>query len=205
VIAFAQGLGIPEVVIGSVALRQERNKPAKLETSLRVLKVGTGQAAGEISREVGMEELSNREGAGELASRIAPQLNNLLVGAAEGERKTEITGTPAEQSGRAASAPASDTAGRWTVTLPSAQYAYWKELERALREQFKTLHVASLEMGTSEGTIRLDGVDGSAISKMNGTSLPSGAQIRIESYSTETRSIKLSFTPPGTAKPEPKK
>lgn len=193
--SLAQSLGIKRAVVGSIALRQERNRPAKLQISLRVLNVADGKAEGNITRELGMEELSNQDGAAELASWVAPQLNSLLgAGTAS---------SPGAQPEGAASA-SSQAPGRWTITLPSVQYTYWKEVERTLREQFKNMQVTSLEMGTTEGTVRLDGVDGSFISRMNGTSLPSGAQVRIESYSTETREIKISFTPPGNVKAEPK-
>jgi len=201
VAALAQSLGVQQAVVGAVVLKQERNRPAKLQLNLRVLKVETGKAEGDITRELGMEELSNQDGANELASRVAPQLNSLLGTGGSGAR-TASPGASAGQAEPAAQA-AQGAPGRWTVNLPSAQYGYWKEVERVLREQFKSMQITSLEIGGADGTVRLDGVDGSFISRMNGTSLPSGAVVRIDSYSTETREIKVSFTPPGAVKAEP--
>lgn len=203
VAALAQSLGVQQAVVGAVALKQERNRPAKLQISLRVLKVAAGKTEGNITRELGMEELSNQDGASELASWVAPQLNSLL-GAGEREQKVSSPDAPAGQAEPATTAARQEGPARWTISLPSAQYGYWKEVERALREQFKSMQVTSLEMGAAEGTVRLDGVDGSFISRMNGTSLPSGALVRIDSYSAETREIKVSFTPPGAVKAEPK-
>ncbi len=206
VIALAQGLGIQEAVVGSVTLKQERNKLARLEANLRVIKVADGKTGGEIKREVSMEDVSNQEGAFDLASRIAPQLNSLLGGTGDTGRTTASTAPTGEQrAGGASSDQPPEAPGRWTLNLASSQFNFWREMERVLREQFKGMRVASLEMGPSEGTIRLDGVDGSFISRMNGTPLPSGAIVRIESFSTETKVIKLSFSPPGKVQTEQKR
>jgi hypothetical protein len=70
------------------------------------------------------------------------------------------------------------------------------ELERVLREQFKTMSRTSLEIGAAESSVKLDGVSAAYILKMNGTRLPSGATVRIDSYSTDTQTIKMSFAPP---------
>lgn len=206
VIELAQGLGIQEAVLGGVSLKQERNKLAKLEANLRVLNIAAGKSEGEIKREVSMEDVSNRDGALDLASRIAPQLNSLLAQVGGSERKTASTVQSGDKPPDTASdVQPSEAFGRWTFNLASAQYHFWREMERVLRQQFKTMRVAGLEMGPSEGTIRLEGVDGSFISRMNGTSLPSGALIHIESFSNETRVIKLSFSPPVKVQPEPKR
>ncbi|MFZ2448492.1 MAG: hypothetical protein WAW37_19200 [Syntrophobacteraceae bacterium] len=207
VTTLAQGLGIQDAVVGTLTLKQERNKPARLEANLRVIKVAAGKIGGEITREVSLEDVSNQEGALDLASRITPQLYSLLGGAGEAERKVATTPAPEpeKQAGGETSGQPSEAAGRWTLTLPSSQYAHWKEIERVLREQFKSMHIVSLEMGLTEGNIKLDGVDGNFVSGLNGTSLPSGATVRVDSFSAEARTIKLSFTPPGTVQAEPKK
>ncbi len=206
VIELAQGLGIRQAVLGGVALKQERNKLAKLEASLRVINVAAGKSQGEIKREVSIEDVSNRDGAVDLASRIAPQLNSLLSEPAASDNKTEPSvQTMEKQPGGSTDEQRSEEFGQWTFNLASVQFPFWKEMERILREQFKTMRVAGLEMGVSEGTIRLDGVDGAYISRMNGTSLPSGALIHIESFSNETRIVKVSFTPPVKAEAEPKR
>ncbi len=201
VIALAQGLGIQQAVVGSLEFREEQNKLARLDARLQVLRVDSGKAEGNVSQTQGMEELSNQEGASELASRIAPQLNNLLGQSEEGRGRSAASGGPAEkQAAQPGAAP-----GSWTVNLPSVQYVYWEEMERLLRENFKGMRITSLEMGAGEGTVRLRGVDGSFISRMDGTSLPSGATVRIDSYSTEEQAIKISFTPPATVQGEPQR
>lgn len=203
VVALAQGLGIQDAVVGSVVLKQERNRPARLVMILRVLKVSEGKAEGEVTREIGMEELSNQEGAFELAAIIAPRLNNLLGGGSGGAAGTASASrgqTPSSQTGSGSPG----TPSQWTISFPSIQFSYWKEMERVLREHFKSAQVSGLEMGADEGSVRLNGVDGGFISKLNGTPLPSGATVVIESYSTETQAVKVSFTPPG-AKGEPQR
>jgi hypothetical protein len=205
VISFAQGMGIQVAVLGTASLKQDRNsKLAKLEADLRVIKIGSDKAGGEVRQEQSMEELSNQEGAMELASRIAPRLNTLLGGTGENESKEPASGAVQEkQAGSTASGPAENVES-WTIHLPSAQYSYWKEAEKILREQFKNMQVSSLEMGSTDGVARLTGVDGSFISRMNGTSLPSGALIQVDSYSAEDRIVKISFTPPGKVQTGPK-
>ena len=81
--------------------------------------------------------------------------------------------------------------------MPSAQYPYWMELESILREQFKNMQIASLQIGTTQSAVKLDGVNGEYILKMSGTRLPSGATVRIDSYSTEAQTMNVSFSPPG--------
>ncbi len=198
VIALAQGLGIQQVVVGSIEFREAQNKPANLDVRLQVLRADSGKAEGSVSRTQSMEELSNQDGASELASRVAPRLKNIFAQAEQGGGGQAASGAGGgSQAGQAGGTPET-----WTVNLPSSQYAYWEEIERMLRENFKGMRVTSLEMGAREGTIRLKGVDGSFISRMDGTSLPSGATVHIDSYSTEGQAIKLSFAPPANVQGE---
>jgi hypothetical protein len=205
VISLAQGLGIQAVVLGTASFKQERgSKIAKLEANLRVIRTGPDKSGGEIRQDQSMEELSNQEGAAELASRIAPRLNTLLGGAGEAKPKASLPDSAPEKQGSASASGTDRSEEEWTIHLPAAQYSYWREVERILREQFKNMHVNGLEMGTKDGVVRLSGLDGSFISKMNGTSLPSGTLIVIDSYSAETRIIKVSFTPQGKVQGSPK-
>jgi len=66
------------------------------------------------------------------------------------------------------------------------------------------MQIASLRIGATESTIQLDGVNGDFILKMSGTRLPSGATVRIDSYSTETQTMKISFSPSGGVQAETK-
>ena len=54
--------------------------------SLRVIRIGQGKSEFELHKAQSMEDLSNQEGALELARRIAPQLVTLLGGAQAGTR-----------------------------------------------------------------------------------------------------------------------
>ncbi len=198
VISLAEGLGIQDAVIGTLSYKQDRaSKQAVLECNLRVIRISAGKSESEIRKTQSVEELSNQEGALELASRIAPQLSSLLGGSATGKKVSESGQTQGTQEAGGPSHESSGSAGDWIVNFPSVQYPYWKELERALRGQSKNMQITSLEMTGGEGTVRIAGVDGSVISKMNGTPMPSGATVKIDSYSVEDRTVKLSFTPPG--------
>ncbi len=77
-------------------------------------------------------------------------------------------------------------------------------MESILREQFKNMQRTSLEIGAAESVVKLDGVSGGHILKMSGTRLPSGATVRIDSYSTETQTMKVSFAPPEKVQAETK-
>jgi len=182
--AMAEALGIRDAVVGTVNYRQVHNKTVKLEIAFRVLSTGS-KASDEVRKEQSMEDFSNQEGAMMLASRIVPELNTLLGGT-----------NPAASAGQE-STPA-EKAAPWTVTLPTGQYPYWREVENALREQFRNMQMASVELGSQEAVVRLEGVDGSAISRLNGLSMPSGVQVHIEAYSAEARTVKMSFS----AKPQ---
>ncbi len=210
-ISLAEGLGIQDVVVGRVSYSEDRNsRQVLLDASLRVIRIGQGKSEFELHKAQSMEDLSNQEGARELARRIAPQLSSLLGGPQAG-------GLGGQQGGRTggggagASTPGSEAppaqvggVGPLLIYVPSAQYSYWMELERILREQFKGMHTAGLEIGATESAVKLDGVSGEYILKMSGTRLPSGATVRIDSYSTEAQTMKVSFAPPGEVRAEPK-
>jgi hypothetical protein len=196
VISLAEGLGIQDVVVGKVSYARDRNsKQVFLDAGLRVIRIGQGKSEFELHKAQSMEDMSNQEGALELARRIAPELSSLLGGAKAGQ------GATASTPGGASSAA---SVGPLSINVPSAQYPYWMELESILRVQFKNMQIASLQIGTTESAVKLDGVNGEYILKMSGTRLPSGATVRIDSYSTETQTMKVSFAPPGGVQAETK-
>lgn len=198
VISLAEGLGIQDAVVGTLSYKQDRvSKQAVLECNLRVIRISAGKSESEIRKTQSIEELSNQEGALELASRIAPQLSSLLGGTGAGKKESVSGPTQGTQEADTPSHESSGSAGDWTINFPSVQYPYWKELERVLRGQSKNMQITSLEMMGGEGTVKIAGVDGSVISKMNAAAMPSGATVKIDSYSVEARTVKLSFTPPG--------
>ena len=201
VISLAEGLGIQDVVVGKVSYMQDRNsKQAWLDASLRVIRIGQGKSEFELHKTQSIEDISNQEGALELAGagrstteQPAWRLTGRRTSAAE--QALQVRGRRLPQLNREVSA-------RSLIYMPSAQYPYWKELEGILREQFKNMQITSLEIGSTQGVVKLDGVGGDYILKMSGTALPSGATVRIDSYSTETQTMKLSFSPPGKAQAE---
>jgi len=200
VISLAEGLGIQDVVVGKVSYAEDRNsKQVLLDASLRVIRIGQGKSEFELHKAQSMEELSNQEGALELARRIAPQLSSMLGGPQAGG--AQRGGAGGSTPGGASSAQVASV-GQLLIYVPSAQYPYWMELESILREQFKNMQIASLRIGTTESAVQLDGVNGEYILKMSGTRLPSGATVRIDSYSTEAQTMKVSFSPSGGVQAE---
>jgi hypothetical protein len=199
VISLAEGLGIHDVVVGKVSYSEDRNtKQVLLDADLRVIRIAQDKSEFELHKAQNMEDLSNQEGALELARRIAPLLSNLL-----GEGPQAGQGTGASTSEGATSAQVAGV-GPLLIYVPSAQYPYWMELESILREQFKNMQVGSLQIGTTQSAVKLDGVNGEYILKMSGARLPSGATVRIDSYSTETQTMNVSFSPPGGVQVETK-
>jgi hypothetical protein len=196
-ISLAEGLGIQDVVVGKMAWAQDRNsKQVVLDASLRVIRIGQGKSEFELHKAQSMEDLSNQDGAVGLAKLIAPQLSALLGG--------PHAAHAAGGSAQAASSAQTGNVGPLTVYLPSAQFSYWNEFEGILRGQWKNMQVNGLELGPAEGVVKLDGVSGDSILKMSGTSLPSGATLRVDSYSTEAQTMKISFAPPGKVQAETK-
>ena len=208
VISLAEGLGVQDVVVGKVSYGRDRNsRQVLLDASLRVIRIGEGKSEFELHKTQSMEDLSNQGGATELARKIAPQLSSLLGGPQSATGKSGRGGLGAageSTSGPEASSAQVENAGPLLVCVPSDQYTYWMELESVLRQQFKNMQRAGLEIGPKESSVKLDGVNGDYILKMSGVRLPSGATVRIDSYSTETQTMKVSFAPPEKVQAETK-
>ncbi len=119
VITLAQGLGIQDAVVGTVALKQERNKPARLEAYLRVIKVAAGKIGGEITREVGLEDVSNQEGALDWPPGSPPSCTAFSAPAARRRaRRPPHTGPePEKPAGGDAPASQAEVPGRWTLNF----------------------------------------------------------------------------------------
>jgi hypothetical protein len=199
VISLAEGLGVQNAVVGKVSLHRDRSSgQVLLEAGLRVVRIDKGKSESELHLTQSMEDLSNQEGAAELARQIAPQLSSLFGGPRNGHRAAESNqGAPpsSEQTGNT---------GPLVIYVPSTQYSYWMELEKMLREQFVNMQRAGFEIGPAESTVKLDGVNGEYILKMSGTRLPSGASIHVDSFSTEAQTMKVSFAPPEKVQTETK-
>ncbi len=195
VIAVAEGLGIQDIVTGTVGIKRERDaKQVWIEANLRVIRIGAGKSEFEIQKVQSMEELSNHDAAMALAARVVPELIDVVGGASRGKRKAVSAEDRASEGGVSG---AEETPGEWTILIPTGQYAHWREMEALLRRQFKGMQVTSIEMGASEVAIKVKGITGSFFNLMNDTSLPSGALIRVEAVSTESKTVKLFLIPSG--------
>jgi len=191
VISLAEGLGVQDVVVGKVSRQQDRkSRQVLLDASLRVIRIDQGKSEFELHSTQSMEDLSNQEGVIELARKIAPQLSSLLGGPQAGHR------TGGSTQGRPPSSEQVGNVGPLLIYVPSAQYSYWMELEKILRQQFMSMQRGGFEIGPTESAVKLDGVNGDYILKLSGTRLPSGAAIRVDSFSTEAQTMRVSFAPP---------
>lgn len=196
--SLARELGIRDMVLGKVELRQRQGQGARLEAVLRVVSVASGKTLGEVRKERTLEEGSTQEDAMALASSIAPQLDRILDEAA----------APADTAKSAESAP--EGVGLLLHLRSRRQYGAWQELEKILRERFKTMQVKSMQLGIGEIVAGLQGVEGQYVASLNGTILPSGDRIEVDDFSPERRSITVSFVrndaqqPQMSPEPEPK-
>ncbi|MFP5213905.1 MAG: hypothetical protein ACLGPL_11065, partial [Acidobacteriota bacterium] len=186
----ASRLGVPWVVVGTVSFRQRQSQETQLETSLRLVDASSGKIRGEVSKRLGMAEYSNQEGAMGLASMIVPQLDRLLdqetaVGGHESRRAEEEVQRggeqrPARGRGTSERGLAARDSGEWVLRLRlDHQFGYWTELEKALRERFKSMQVKSFDMGPVESVVRLTGLDGPSLSSLNGVELPGGVRVQV--------------------------
>ncbi len=185
-VSLADALGVKDVVVGKVSYKVNRqSQEVSLNADLRVLNGGGNQSGVEIRKTLSMDDLSNQAGALELAHMMAPQLSGLFGGPK----------TLAENGGPG-SAEFPAHLGKLVIYLPSLQYSNWTELQNVLHQQFQTMHVDDLQIGPVQTTVNLNGIDAGYILKMNGTRLPSGARVRIDSYSTQAGTMKISFISP---------
>lgn len=190
-LSLARSLGIPHVVVGSVVLKQNQRKGApRLETTLRLLNVASGKMEGEVRKDMAVAEGSKQEGAMELALLVIPQLERLVR----------------DQAGEAQSGGGAAPAGSamdWTLRIQAGhQYAHWAELEKALRERFKSIQVKGMEFGAGENVVHLGGLEGQSLAGIDGMTLPSGSQVKITAFSDESHSLSLTFIEPPTKTPE---
>ncbi|MGC8494859.1 MAG: hypothetical protein ACP5SH_24310 [Syntrophobacteraceae bacterium] len=193
-VSLAKVLGVKDVVVGKISYVVDRqNNQVSLNADLQVIRSGTDQTGVQIRKTLSMEDLSNDAGAVELARRIGPQLSGLLGGPK----------MPADK-GEPGSAEFPVHLGKLVVRLASNQYAHWTEVQHILRLQFQTMHVDDLQIGPTETTVKLDGIDGGYLLRLNGTQLPSGVELRIDSYSIQAGAMQISFVAPAKVQAETK-
>lgn len=65
------------------------------------------------------------------------------------------------------------------------------------------MQIKSLQFGPGEIMAILEGVDGRAISSLNGSRLPGGEQIRVDSSSPQERTVTIVVSRDETPAPDP--
>ena len=212
VLARAGELGIQCVVVGTVSLRQKQGERTRLNAVLRVLSVSSRKSAGEIRKDLIVQEGSNQEAAMALAAAVSPQLDRLLDKAfqtgppaqAEPSAKEPLPGGPPGVESPSTTSPApipaptdlkpgpSAPEGAWLLKIMARQqFSAWQEMEKLLRERFKSMQVKSLQFGAGEIVAVLEGVDGQFFSSLNGNRFPGGDIVQVDAFSPEERSAKI--------------
>lgn len=210
VLARAEEMKSGRAVIGAVSLRHKQGEGTRLNAALRVLSVPSGKSAGEIRKELTVEEGSNQEAAMALAAAISPQLDRLLDGASQAGPSSG-TPRPGGSPGPEASStnpPASNSAapgltpappapeGAWVLKIMARQqFPAWQEMEKLLREHFKSMQVKGLQFGVGEIVAILEGVDAQFFSSLNGNRFPGGDTVQLDALSPEERSVKVTISP----------
>jgi hypothetical protein len=192
VLTQAKAMGLPHVVIGSLAPIQGDDGEGRLRVSLRLVSVSSGKTQEEIMRESVIGDSSNQEAALELADLIVPQLDRQLREPTFSAPVAETEVKPVE-------------AGELVLQIKSKDaYADWLPLEKALREQFKTMQVKGFEIRPEQSVVRLQGVDKTGLRNLHGTRLSNGAQVQIVSLDGENYAFDVTFLRSGMSQAEPR-
>lgn len=201
-ISEAKTLGVHHVVVGTIALRQKQKQDPFLEMGLSVFNVSTGKPQGNIRKTFNVSQGSVQESAMEFANSIFPQLDSLLRQSGEADLIPPMI--PKEQSQPRGPAGELKGTGEWTVAVARSenQFALMEELQNLIRERFKSAQIKSFELGAGEIRMRVDGVDGTFLSSLQGMKLSGGVQIQVDGASQETRTINLRFVSSKPSRPE---
>ncbi|ABK16122.1 hypothetical protein [Syntrophobacter fumaroxidans] len=187
----ARMLGIRNVVVGRVVLHQRSKEPARLDAELQIIEAASGKSLGKLRKTRNLEELTNQEGAMELAGDVTNELTGLL----SGDTRAAAPAGPVPVAGE----------GEWVLRLQAADHhAYWREVEKLLREQARGMTMLGMEMGPQETVIRLGGIDGRTLSSLDGRVLSGGVTIKIDDLSPDTRTTRVLFVRQAVPQPGPK-
>jgi hypothetical protein len=198
VTARAGALGIQKAIVGNVVLRKRQGRSSVLEATLRILEVSSGQFQGEIHKELNLEEGADQEAAMELSSLVMPQIERLM-----GESTKQLTSGPKAEVSTTPSIEPIKGAGEWVLVIHSRRsYAYWEELEKLLRDHFKSMRIVRLVFDSDVAKVKLDGVDGQFIASLQGTALRDGTRLQIDGFAQDTHSLDISLVPSETRRPE---
>ncbi|MGD9504125.1 MAG: hypothetical protein AB7W37_04400 [Syntrophobacteraceae bacterium] len=184
-VSSAQAAGAQCVVTGSVSLENTVENQQMLKTDLRILNSVTMQEMGKIRMERPVGAFSPDERAMETAALTAPELDRILREAAQAKPHSTISIGDAQD---------------LTLIIQSYQsLSNWEELERVLRENFKSLKVKGLELGPEEIRVHLEGVDAQLPSLLEGLHLRSGVQVHVKDYSQEKRALTVELASGGAS------
>lgn len=187
VMAQAREAGAKKVVMGTVGLWQGRNQPARLDATLNVIDVASEKLKGEVRKGFEMLDLSNQEGAIELAAVSVPQLNDLF-------RESQGDVYPQGEM------PKTSKPDEVVLEIRSKQDVnYWWELEKVLREKFHDIQIGSLIFGDEETTVTLFGIPEGEMNKFNGFVLSSGVEVRLSPMGQGGNGFVVSFVRRGSA------
>lgn len=194
VLSLARNSGATHAVVGKLELLRDQGRGTRVATTLGVLKTSSGKAMGEIHKEYPLGEASNQEKAMELASLVVPQLDRFLMESSIPDESFQPT--PPRTMG--VSGP-SKGEGLTLQIRSNRPQADWEEMEKMLREQFKSMQIMGLEFTPGGGVVRLDGVDSSFLNSLNGTRLQEGALLKVENSSTDGNGLIVTVTHPGSS------
>lgn len=174
-VSSAQAAGAQCVVMGSVSLVSQGESQQLLRTDLRILNSVTMQEMGKVQMERPIGASSPDECAMETAALAAPEMDRILREAAQAKPQPTVSIGDAQE---------------LTLIIQSYQsLSNWEELERTLRENFKSLKVKGLELGPDEIRAHLSGVDAQLPSLLEGVRLRNGMQVHVKDYSQEKRAL----------------
>jgi hypothetical protein len=176
--ATAKRMGAQVLILGTAVAEPEGDRGVVLDATARVVNAASGKVEGEIHKRLGPNRDGRPELAKQLATVILPQLDRLLRGSGVASDSTYQAGA----------------ADEWALLIHSDHpYAHWEEMEKILRESFKSMKVKGIEMGPQQAVVRLEGVGPDFVSVLQGVELRGGVQAEIGRFSAEARSVEMTL------------
>jgi hypothetical protein len=194
-LALAGSTGAQAVAIGTAILDGAGGEKAMLRINVGVFNVATKLSLGEIhlERRLAGAPLDEREM--EMGALVVPELARLL------RESPRTSPAPSQPSPVAAPAPPSGEStdagavpGELTLVVRGYRHlSNWEELERVLRESFKSIAIKDVEIEPDAVRVRLDGVDPQFPGRLEGAKLPGGLQIHVSGYSAQDQTLNAEF------------
>ena len=219
-VAAARRLGLKALVIGTASLQRASRGSPVLKTSLMLLDVDSEAFKGEVYEESPLGEAYYAEKLIELSALVGRRLDRLMEEGARGQEASQGPPAARPSSPLPSTVSARDTAGsedfgsldgsspdslrqtpppkpgQWTLVLSSADfYRHWESLESVLRERFRNLRVASMEIGSPYCRIHLGGLSSSAPSLLQNAPLDDDFVLQVTSSPDDNRVFEVGFAP----------